>query len=1048
MAETVGISNVSGGNASDFDMSKAQPIGGGGNPSTAPSSSPSQPAQQSGSSPAAVAPAATTDFDMSQAKPIGQAPTDSAPSDGPSNDDEGVMSRMAETSGIPAFAGAVAGQIEHTVQAPIDAYHEAVEAANAGDWKAATKAASKVLNAPTSYGIDSNSPIYKALANLVMQPVNAIADSYKEARKAGQGKVEAGISAAATTVNAMPNDEEFSKIGDRISGDVGKGDIAGVLGDVAGGLGTSNGAKSIPVFGPMVNQVGGNLDEDLHAHNYRAAVGDVLGPLLTFGLGKVLGAIGNTGASAPPGGLMSDLAPTSTKIAGIKVPQMSDTVSAQRASALASQKAAQDFVATKVQPAARTALQSNFQRSALSDVDTLRAAQGADHTGITPPKQPLLDLDKVGKFMKDEAQVTYKKLDAAAASDIAEWNELAKKAKELDAAATAKQDFQFANNPSSGAAVKPKPITAAQDSLPPQPLKFTELQDQLRRADSIIRSKNPSIAQVDREAAIKNYPKLKQQMDEFIAKHEESVNPGELDAADRVRAKATRYGWLANKVRTATKGAGAGIDVGETGKDVKISETTLDNLPAQFDNKYGPGAFDKLIGPAGRANYNAVVKALQVPETGGRLLDWINKLPLHIGEVTTSLPANAVVDNLLFNHDFAQTAMRAFEKLHTGRAIAAQAARSASRGAVAGAPVGASATQAAKPQPDNSQTMDAVQKALGTNPRKGKPLTAPIEGTPSTDSSATSPDAVTTGNRAIEDLPPEVRNAVSTVPVQVAKGQTLKTDAAPQGSVASVDQGAGNNTVSINSPKDFADNPTATMGHELTHVWQNNLPPSVQAKIPDDPKDSSAFDISDVDKLRKQGKTLVDIPREKAATIVQKYVEAKPGSDTRKKLQPWVDDMGKTALSSTQPTASDATKLNMKPRPPGLPDSSVAGANGKTPVYVTPAFSGKRVPGMTQMGNTELTNRPNVPNPETGGHSSVWSTSFNEGKGETLIPRVTNGEDGKAPHILSATINPKTHTSEAIDYYHQYGKSLGTFKDVKSANAYAQTLHEDQASGK
>jgi hypothetical protein len=921
----------------------------------------------------------------------------------------------------------VTDQVSHTVQAPIDAYHEAVEAANAGDWKTATKAASKVLNAPTSYGIDSDSPIYKALANLVMQPVNAIADSYKEARKNGQGKVEAGISAAASTVNAIPNDDELSKMGDRISGDVGKGDIAGVLGDVAGGLGTSNGAKSIPVFGPMVNQVGGNLDEDLHAHNYRAAVGDVLGPLMTFGLGKVLGAIGDTSAAAtPPGGLMSDLAPTSTKIAGIKVPQMSDTVSAQRASALASQKAAQDFVATKVQPAARTALQSNFQRSALSDVDTLRAAQGADHTGIVPPKQPLLDLDKVGKFMKDEAQVTYKKLDAAAASDIAEWNDLAKKAKELDAAATAKQDFQFANNPSSGAAVKPKPITAAQDSLPPQPLKFTELQDQLRRADSIIRSKNPSIAQVDREAAIKNYPKLKQQMDEFIAKHEESVNPGELDAADRVRAKATRYGWLANKVRTATKGMGAGIDAGETGKDVKISETTLDNMPAQFDNKYGSGAFDKLIGPAGRANYNAVVKALQVPETGGRLLDWINKLPLHIGEVTTSLPANAIVDNLLFNHDFAQTAIRAFDKLHTGRAIAAQAARSASRGAVAGAPVGASATQAAKPQPDNSQTMDAVQKALGTNPNKGKPLTALTDGTPS-DSSTASPS---------EGLPSEVSNAVSTIPVQVKQGAAIA-DPNNRGAgvpIANVDQGAGNNTIEVNRPQDFD---AAHQGHELTHVWQNNLPPSVQAKIPDDPQDKTAFDISDVDSLRKQGKTLADIPREKAATIVQKFIEAKPGSATRTKLQPWVDDMGKTALSSTMPTAPDAKKLNMQPRPPQLPDSSVAGANGKTPTYVTPAYKDK-VPGMTQQGNVDLSTRPNIKNKD-GSHSSVFSMSFGTDKGEVLVPGVG---DGKTYPLRQLT------TKEALDQYTKTKNNLGTFKTPAAATAYAHKLHIDQQEGK
>lgn len=1007
--------------------------------SNLPDKAPSNAPQGAQTQPSSVPSAQSVANSKVQLDPDSFQPTNGDGRGGDTGNDEGLISRAGETSGIPALAGAAMDQVEHTIQAPIDAYHEAVEAAKAGDWKAATKAASKVLNAPTSYGIDSDSPIYKALSNLVMQPVDAIADSYKEARKAGQGKIEAGISAAASTASALPNDDELSKISDRLTAD--KGDISSQIGDIAGGLGTSNGAKSIPMFGPMVNQVGGNLDEDLHAHNYRAAIGDVLGPLLTFGLGHVLGEIGGTGPTTgvkppptPPGGLVGDLQPTTTKIAGIKIPQASETVSAQRASALASQKAAQEFVAKHVQLPARAALQSNFSRSALDDVDTLRASQHVDHTGINPPKQPLLDLDRVGRFMKDEAQVTYKKLDAAAASDIADWRTQAKLAKEADAQATAKQEAAFKLNPNSEAATSPKPITAAQDALPPEPKKFTELQDQLRRADKIIRSTNPSISQVDREAAIKNYPKFQKEMDAFIEKHEGAVEPGELDRADMVRAKATRYGWLANKIRTATKGAGAGINAGETGKAVGISETTLDNIPAQFDNKYGAGAFNKLIGPVGRANYNAVIKALQTPETGGRLLEWINKIPFHIGEVTTSLPAGALIDNLLFNADFGQTAMKAFDKFKAGRATVAQASRTAARVGVQGAPIGASATQQAK-QPDNSQTMDAVQKALGTNPKKGKPLTMPIDGAPATGSNATSPDAVTTGNRAIEDLPPEVRNAVSTVPVQVTKGQTTTTDAAPQGSVASVTQGAGNNTVKINSPKDFADNPTATMGHELTHVWQNNLPPSVQAKIPDDPQDKSAFDISDVESLRKQGKTLVDIPREKAATIVQKYVEAKPGSATRKKLQPWVDDMGKTALSSTMPTAPDATKLNMKPRPPGLPDSSVAGMN---PTVITPSYKGGNVPGMVQQGNVDLSNRPNIKNKD-GSHSSVFSMSFGTDKGEVLVPGVG---DGKTYPLRQLT------TKEALDQYQKTKNSLGTFKDVKSANAYAQKLHIDQQEGK
>lgn len=231
-------------------------------------------------------------------------------------------------------------------------------------------------------------------------------------------------------------------------------------------------------------------------------------------------------------------------------------------------------------------------------------------------------------------------------------------------------------------------------------------------------------------------------------------------------------------------------------------------------------------------------------------------------------------------------------------------------------------------QPAQNPTMNAVQGALARNPKQGKPLTEPIPATSGSSDASTSPDdSVAMANKAVQNLPQEVQNAVSTVPVNIAKGETTTTDAAPQGSIASVTEGAGNNTVKINSPKDFAaNNPTATMGHELTHVWQNNLPPSVQSKIPDDPKDSSAFDISDADKLRKQGKTLVDLPREKQASIVQAYVE-----DPKKNanLKPWIQDMQKQGLSTTMPTGPNDTKLNMTPRAPGKPDTSVAGAYPK-----------------------------------------------------------------------------------------------------------------------
>lgn len=211
-------------------------------------------------------------------------------------------------------------------------------------------------------------------------------------------------------------------------------------------------------------------------------------------------------------------------------------------------------------------------------------------------------------------------------------------------------------------------------------------------------------------------------------------------------------------------------------------------------------------------------------------------------------------------------------------------------------------------QPNKKPTVfNSVSDQLGGVPKK---LTALTDG--STTPSA-APDA---------DLPPQVQNAVSTIPVDIKQGAPIADPNNRGGGVpiANVDQGAGNNTIEVNRPQDFT---TAQKGHELVHIWQNNLPPSVQAKIPDDPQDNSAFDISDVDNLRKQGKTLVDIPREKAATIVQKYIETKDPKQ-KAKLQPWVDDLRSSALSVTQPTSPDATRINTATRAPGLP-SGVAG---------------------------------------------------------------------------------------------------------------------------
>lgn len=138
-------------------------------------------------------------------------------------------------------------------------------------------------------------------------------------------------------------------------------------------------------------------------------------------------------------------------------------------------------------------------------------------------------------------------------------------------------------------------------------------------------------------------------------------------------------------------------------------------------------------------------------------------------------------------------------------------------------------------------------------------------------------------------------------------------------SIAGVIPGSSN--VSVMNEPEFNKNANQIAPHEGMHVWQNNLPPALQAKIPqDNPSDPYNFGgLNALQAKRKQGYTMLSFPREQQAAMVQ-YRQAQGGDKAppmvRQAIDPYLGDMNSIPLSQIDMTDPNAKEINTHPRAP------------------------------------------------------------------------------------------------------------------------------------
>jgi 2'-5' RNA ligase/preprotein translocase subunit YajC len=263
------------------------------------------------------------------------------------------------------------------------------------------------------------------------------------------------------------------------------------------------------------------------------------------------------------------------------------------------------------------------------------------------------------------------------------------------------------------------------------------------------------------------------------------------------------------------------------------------------------------------------------------------------------------------------------------------------------------------------------------------------------------------GMAALAQAPAPLRRALSGTNVRFrSEGGPTSSIAAPQSRDANLAGVVANDprTINVMDQGAFQKAPQQLAVHEGMHLWQNSLPPSVQASIPaDNPNNPYQVPSTDaVAKLLKRGSNILALPKESQSATLQKY-QADGGDqsapqaerDTYGKLAQTMNAIPQSVIQGTDP---DATELNTTPRAPLPPADALGAMQPATKIYPEKTPEKKKVDLSAGMVKKAAAHHAE----DISKHPAGKVTAIDEESGLPIVRRHKPGETKPAAHETKA----------------------------------------------